>query len=138
MLDLIIKFETYEIEIAGQKVTMELRPLKREHMILLSSIFNDMMDEEPNVPEPPTDKKEVTITIDPKKALRQFTKNLEYQKYAEEIFKNYVKNIQGLRINGAVPTPEDFANEPALCNITIQILTELIIRSNLKFNEAKN
>jgi len=127
MFDLIIKFEPYELEIEGQKITMELKPLLREHMILLASMFEDIAET-----------KEDAKSNQKKKLIKQYSKNLEYQKFADPIFKDHVKNVQGLCINGAEPTYKDFADIPALCNITIAILTELVIRSSIKFNDIKN
>ena len=124
MLDLIIKFEPYEIIINNQKITMELRPLRREQMILLSAMFDDIIDESPKVLTS-KNKKMAREQIDienNKRRLRQYNKSLEYQKYANAIFPEHVRNIQGLRINGAAPTPDDFANEPALCNVTIDVI----------------
>ncbi len=129
-LDLIIDFQPYEMTIEDQKITMELRPLTREYMIILSKMFNDLPIEKIK-----TDKNK---KISSEQALKMYEQNLEYQKYADPIFKNHVRNIKGLTINGKPPTDEMFANEPALCNIVLSILTELVIRSNLSFNKVKN
>lgn len=146
-LNLLIDFKLFEMKIQGQAVTMELRPLTREYMILLNELFDEIIEASSKVVEKKDAKsksskidvngKKVSID-DIKQGVKMFNSNLKHQKYADPIFKNHVRNIKGITVNNKEPTPEQFANEPSLCNMTVEILTELVTRSNLKFDEVKN
>jgi hypothetical protein len=112
-LDLIIKWEPCEIEIGAHKISMELLPLSREKMIALVPYMKRNDD---------------SALVDAYKM----------QGEAKPILAGNMRNLRGLTINGEEPSIETLCSESVCCGIVAKILTELVVRSSLKEDEAKN
>ena len=118
-LDLIINWQPYETEFRGEKITMELLPLRNDAMLaLLPFIVEDSRKK--------------------KKEAEQAMVSLEIQKVAGKILHGHIRDLQGLTINGKPPTVEQLSTEYALCPLAVDIMSELTIRSNLSRDEVKN
>jgi len=55
-----------------------------------------------------------------------------------DIFPGHVRNVQGITINGKVPTPEQYASVSRIYVLTTRILTQLGIISQISEEDVKN
>ena len=115
-MDVLIGWQKYETTWQGEKVSMEVRPLRRKAMMLLAPYM--MISEE----------KGVKLIVD----------TFELQGLAAQIFPEHVKDIQGITVNGKPVTWEDLAEEAVFCHLVGDIIGQLALISSLKESEAKN
>ncbi|MBW2638373.1 MAG: hypothetical protein JRC86_12840 [Deltaproteobacteria bacterium] len=133
MKNYIIDWEPYETEFNGDKITMEIRPMKAWAMIALKPFLDDSN---------PKKKSETTkayldrISPEEKRCLEK--DSLEIQKLASVIFPEHVQNLSGFEVNGAPPTNDMLAEETAFMDLTCGIIMQLISISGLSEDEEKN
>lgn len=118
MLNLLVGWRPFDTEIKGNKISMELKPLSKEAMLILA----------------PELSKETNR--DDKTALWKET--FEMQKLASSVFPDHVRNVAGLKVNNKVPSWKQFAEEVALSELSCTIIGELCRISSLTETEAKN
>lgn len=159
-MNIILTWEKYEVIFKNTKITMELLPLRRRQMLLLTTVFKTVGKEDIDifnhvanriddyVKKNGIAKEEATKNIfkeDPElqaknhaASLRAGEISLENQVLAKNVFPDFVRKVDGVTINGKVPTAEQFAEESVLCELTIKILSELMIRTTVTFADEKN
>jgi hypothetical protein len=116
-MNLIIGWERYETKFKGETISMELLPLKVEAFALLSPFMR-------------------AYSVDQQ---AQATANvLELQGKSGPILNDYVRNMQGITVNGITPTTEILTTEVRLSFLVLDILQQLFIRSLLLKDEEKN
>jgi hypothetical protein len=115
MADLLIGWQAYETEFLGDKVTMELLPLKNDTYRIVSPYMKKYESNE-----------EITAAC------------LEMQGKTLPIIERHVRNIKGVTVNGEPPTPEMLSQEVNLAMLTQDIVQELVVRSLLTKGEVKN
>lgn len=118
MLNLLVGWRPFETEIKNNKISMELKPLSKEAMLVLAPVLTKEANEKD------------------KAALWKET--FEVQKMASSVFPNHVRNIVGLTVNDKTPSWKQFAEEVALSDLSCTIIGELCRISSLAKDEVKN
>jgi len=125
-MDFIIGWKPYKTEFHGIPVTMNLRPLKRSGMLLLTPYigafqagggFDQLSDE---------GKSKYQTTM------------FEMQGVCQELFKEHVQDIQGFTIDGKAPSIEQIAEESVFLPLCMDIISQLMMISNLDQDSEKN
>ena len=128
-MDIIIGWQKYETEFSGGKVGMELRPLSREAMLLVSpqmAYFAKLKD-----------------GAEPDEA-KGFDKLLGLQGVCAKVFPAHVKEITGIMVKEsadaqAVPvTIEQITYESMFAALCTDIMTKLFTMSVVSKDQAKN
>ena len=114
-MDITISWQAWETEFRGEKITMELRPLKTKAMLLLMPYLGS--------------------TQNPEQAGRA---SMEMAQLAPQIFPEHVRNLQGLTINGQPPTWEIMAEELMFTALIVEIMAQLASISAVSEEEQKN
>ncbi len=112
MLDIVIGWKNVELEFNGETVSVDLRPLKTDEVLILAPL----MESKPET----------------------LSRGFRLQKASKEIFCNSVKNIKGITVNGAEPTTDQICDESLLSLLSASILNKLIEMSAPKREEEKN
>lgn len=118
-MDILIEWQTYQTEFNGATVTMEIRPLRRGAMHILLPHLQAMQG-------------------DAGDALQVAIRSLELQALAGVIFPDHVRNITGVTVNGRPPSPDRFADEVVLSQLTVDIIGQLGAISRLSLGDVKN
>jgi hypothetical protein len=132
-INIIIGWQKFETDFQGQKVSMEVRPLKRWAWFVLQPIFQKM---------PSKNKDETTeaylerLTSDDMGRLTQGSADL--QDASAKIFKDHVRNIEGITVNGEPVSFDVMAEEVVFMRLSIEICNKLMEISNIKDGEEKN
>jgi len=124
-LDLIIGWQAFKTEFREETITMDVRPFKRKAMLAVLPYLSKQM---PAIKEDMADN-EVAALAD---------KGFELQGLASDLFPEHVKNIQGITINGKVPTFEELADETMFLPLTLAIITKIASISSIDQADAKN
>lgn len=124
-LDLIIGWQEFTTEFRGEEITMEVRPFRRKAMLAVLPYLTKQM---PDIKADMTGD-EISNLAD---------KGFELQGLASDLFPEHVKNIQGITLNGTVPTFDDLADEPVFLPLTLAIITQIAGISNIDQADAKN
>jgi len=124
-LDLIIGWQAFTTEFRGETITMEVRPFRRKAMLAVLPYLTKQM---PDIKADMTGD-EISNLAD---------KGFELQGLASDLFPEHVKNIQGITLNGTVPTFDDLADEPVFLPLTLAIITQIAGISNIDQADAKN
>ena len=104
---------------------MEVRPFRRKAMLAVLPYLTKQM---PDIKADMTGD-EISNLAD---------KGFELQGLASDLFPEHVKNIQGITLNGTVPTFDDLADEPVFLPLTLAIITQIAGISNIDQADAKN
>ena len=126
-MDVVIQWQKCEFEFQGEKVTVELRSLKRAAMV---KIF-------PYIEKAPKQKTDTMKATD-KEVYKLILDGWDLQALACEILPGHIQNIQGLTINGRPPTVEELADETVLSSFTIMVMGKLISISAITEQDGKN
>jgi len=118
MLNLLIGWKPFETKIQGQKISMELKPLSNEAMLVLAPIMASEIDK------------------DDKASLIKET--FEMQKMASSVLPAHARNLTGFTINGKAPTWKQISEEAVFSELSCIILGQLCKISSLKEIEEKN
>jgi len=114
-VDLLIGWEPFEITFRGSKVSMTLRPLRTDAFQVLFPYMKRLENVQENA-----------------------IQAMELQGKLAPVFRDHVKDISGITINGMPPTPEDLATEIMLIGLAQSIAQELFTRSSIMAIESKN
>lgn len=133
MMDFLIGWQNYETEYKEKTVTMQLRSLKRDaHMVLVSHM--DVFKTLAQKARMAIKKKAKTIDINPEDT-RKMSKLLD--DFAP-FFPKYVRNIEGITINGQPPTPEMIFDEAVFSSLVTDIISQLTVITALSQADEKN
>lgn len=116
-MDILIGWQPYETEFRGAKVTMELLPLKVDTYKIITPYMVKFDEDQ---------KKEAELN------------GLELQSKALLVFKDHVKDISGITINGEPVTAEMLATQIKLSHLSHDILRELTARTLIDRVQEKN
>lgn len=123
-MDFLIGWQNYETEFNGQKVTMQLRSLKRDaHMVLMSqmSAFGTVSSQE-----------EKEVDFETAEKMAKLVDNFA------PFFGEYVRGIEGFTVNGQPPTPEMIVDEAAFATLAMDIISQLSVITTLSQADEKN
>jgi len=132
-MDVIIGWESYEINFLDAVVTMELRSLKTGAFFKLLPLMQHK-----NAKLETEDIKEYLERLTPEERFEMQEAGMKIQALAPEIFPEHVRNMNGVTLNGTLPTLEDLAQETIFLNFVVDICGELISRTKLTRDEEKN
>jgi len=118
MLNLLIDWTPFETTIKKNKISMELKPLSNEAMLVLAPIMAQDLNKNDKV------------------ALYKETFNM--QKMASSVLPAHARNLTGIIINDKAPTWKQIAEEAALAELACIILGQLFKISSLSEIEVKN
>jgi len=113
----LIDWVPFETEFMGDKVTCELRRLKSEAFMKLAP-YMKLAGEEDAI--------KITVSM------------FEMQQLVPSLFPEHVRNLQGITINGEIPTLDQLSEESVLVELVFDIIGELAKISRVSEGEAKN
>jgi hypothetical protein len=124
-LNYILDWIPYEFEHEGEKISMEIRPLKSWASILLTPFLieagKQRKDNENNV-----------LTVE------NLNLSYELQKVADKIFSDHVRDIRGITINSNPVTLQELCQESVFAPVVMNIIGQLTSITRLTKEEAKN
>lgn len=126
--DIIIDWEPYTTNFKGHEITMQLRPLKRWASMLLTPIQKKaflVLKKKSNDADGIVTEDDINFVY-------------EVQTVAEKIFPDHIKNFEGLTVNKLAVTAKLLCEETIFGPLCIDIISELIQRSQLSEQEEKN
>lgn len=134
-MDIIIDWQSFTptTKIRGETISAEVRPLKNWAWLELLPLMEKL-----------TLKKEGETTKDylarltPAEKSNLERESISIQRLAKTIFKDHVRNFQGITVNGQPPTPEQLSEEVIFMGVTVEIMVYLITISNLGEEDVKN
>ena len=133
VIDLTIGWRPYETTFMGEKITMELRPLK-------SWAFYEIIPylDNPNPRRKDETNEECMKRLSPAEieGLRNSSKELHL--LSAKIFPEHVRNIENLVVNGMPVTPDIIAEESIFMGLAIEISGQLGVITSITENESKN
>ena len=132
-MDLVIDWRKYETEFMGEPVSMELRPLKRWAWFELAPLLEN---HNPKKEDETAQEYIARLTEDERKKMSHDSEKL--QELSAKIFPEHVKNIQGITVNGEVPTWEQISEEIIFLNLCVDICGQLAEVSTLTKTDEKN
>jgi len=118
-MDYIIGWREVEVPFEDDIVTVEIRPLTREAMMIVTPLLVEAEGKD-------NDKSFMLLST------------FKMQEISEKIFPDHVRNIKGFTINGNAPTIEIITKESVFARLTVDILTKLFAISTLTKDEEKN
>jgi hypothetical protein len=120
MYNIRLSWQKFETQLEGNPVTMEVKPLSVKKMMALAPYITKAMG--------------ATNSLE-----TQIITGLELQQFfADNLFDENVRNVQGITIEDRPLTKEDFANESVLCTLVGEITGHLATISTLSRDERKN
>ena len=132
-MDIIIDWQTYETEFAGEKISMKVRMLRSWAMFALEPYLNNP---NPKKKEETAQEYATRLTVEEKSILSN--NSMKIQELSEKIFPDHVKDIQGITVNGKPVTWEQIASEVVFLNLAVDICGQLASISTLTKEEEKN
>ena len=140
MINLIIKWQKWEIEFQGEKISMELLPLKVGTNLLLTPFFIRIEEQDNKGKALGIGKKDVTVDQDKlsQYIIESTRLETELQNVCRDIFPSHVRDIQGMTINGKPVDPIILCEEPIFSTLVLQIVTQLYKISRITAEQAKN
>lgn len=125
-MDIVIGERLFETVFHGEKVTMRLTPLKRKDYLIIMKyydFFNDMA---------------MASKDQSKLSGQQLATMVELIDDFAPVFPQYVKDIEGISVNGLPVTAEVLIGEAIFINFAMEIISQLIQISTLTDGEQKN
>lgn len=122
MANYVIGWQPWETEFNGDKVTMQVRPLKRWAMQQVAPLMVAAARLESNE-DNAAGAADLTFKI---------------QSECLEILKQHVKDISGFEINGEQPTVDILTEESVFAGLCTEIISRLVIISQLSRDDEKN
>ena len=132
-VDLIIGWEKYETVFMGKEISMEIRPLKRWAWFVIAPLFQDMPDKKKGETN---QQFAARLTKDERGKLTAQSEKIHEK--SKDIFKDHVRNIQGITVNQKPITFDIMSEEIHFMNLCIQICGKLMEISQLTEGEEKN
>lgn len=145
MLNLTTEWQKIKIDYMGNEITMEIKPMSTEHSLLLSPFMS--FDGSEKMAKRLIDKKntegEDSLTKDELILLethnaKSHKQSIEMQKAARSMFKDVVRNIEGVTVDNKPLQPESLGVEASLTSLAVIIIGELFAKSTLDEVSEKN
>ena len=140
MINLIIKWQKWETEFQGEKISMELLPLKVGTNLLLTPFFIRIEEQDNKGKAIGIGKKDVKIDQDKlsQYIIESTRLETELQNVCRDIFPSHVRDIQNMTINDKPVDPIILCEEPVFSSLVLQIVTRLYRISRITAEQAKN
>ncbi len=132
-MDIIIDWQLYETEFAGEKISMEIRMLRSWAMFALEPYLNN-----PNPKKEEETAKEYAARLTDEEKTILSNNSRKIQEISEKILPDHVQNIKGITVNGEPVTWEQIAAEVVFLNLAVEICGQLASISTLKKADEKN
>ncbi len=132
-MDIIIDWQLYETEFAGEKISMEIRPLLAWAMFALMPYLDN-----PNPKREDETPQEYAARLTGKEKDKLTSDGQKIQELSAKIFPEHVRSIENITVNGEPVTWEQIATESPFYGFAVGVSGQLAAISTLKKADEKN